>query len=48
MANKQIVTVHMQSKQFADGVPIYPKPIYIIDSDEEESSRSHWAKRQRL
>jgi ribulose-5-phosphate 4-epimerase/fuculose-1-phosphate aldolase len=34
MANKQIVTVHMQSKQFADGVPVYPKPIYIIDSEE--------------
>ncbi|HWP57508.1 MAG TPA: class II aldolase/adducin family protein [Candidatus Acidoferrales bacterium] len=34
MANRQITTVHMQSKQFADGVPIYPKPIYIIDADE--------------
>ncbi|MGH7846249.1 MAG: class II aldolase/adducin family protein [Candidatus Binatia bacterium] len=34
MANKQISTVHMQSKQFAEGVPVYPKPIYIIDADE--------------
>ena len=34
MANKQIGTLHMQSKQFAGGVPIFPKPIYILDADE--------------
>jgi L-fuculose-phosphate aldolase len=34
MANKQITTLHMQSKQFAGGVPIFPKPIYILDEDE--------------
>jgi len=34
MANKRIGTLHMQSKQFGEGVPVYPKPIYIIDADE--------------
>jgi len=34
MANRQIGTLHMQSKQFAGGVPIFPKPIYILDADE--------------
>ena len=34
MANKPIGTLHMQSKQFAGGVPIYPKPIYILDEAE--------------
>jgi ribulose-5-phosphate 4-epimerase/fuculose-1-phosphate aldolase len=34
MADKQIGTLHMQSKQFAGGVPIFPKPIYFLDSQE--------------
>ena len=34
MANKQIDTMHMQSKQFAGGVPIFPKPIFILDESE--------------
>jgi len=34
MANKQIGTIHMQSKQFARGVPIFPKPIFILDDAE--------------
>ncbi len=34
MANKSIGTMHLQSKQFAGGVPTFPKPIYIIDDAE--------------
>ena len=34
MANKQIDTIHIQSKQYAGGVPIFPKPIFIIDGAE--------------
>ena len=34
MANKQIGTLHLQSKQFAGGVPMFPKPIYILDAEE--------------
>ncbi len=34
MANKQIETLHIQSKQFVGGVPIFPKPIYILDAEE--------------
>ena len=34
MANKQIDTVHMQSKQYAGGVPVYPRPIFIMDDQE--------------
>ena len=34
MANKKIGTVHLQSKKFAGGVPIFPKPIFILDDAE--------------
>ena len=34
MAKKQIKTLHMQSRQFAEGVPIFAKPIYIVDEEE--------------
>lgn len=34
MANKTIGAMHMQSKQYARGVPIFPKPIFIIDDAE--------------
>lgn len=34
MANKTVGTLHMQSKQFGAGVPIFPKPIYILDAEE--------------
>lgn len=34
MANKKIDTMHIQSKQYAGGVPIFPKPIFILDETE--------------
>lgn len=34
MANKQIGTMHIQSKQYAGGVPIFPEPIFILDDSE--------------
>lgn len=34
MANRQIDTLHMQSKQYAGGVPIFPDPIFILDESE--------------
>jgi ribulose-5-phosphate 4-epimerase/fuculose-1-phosphate aldolase len=34
MANKKIGAMHMQSKQYAGGVPIFPKPIFILDDAE--------------
>jgi ribulose-5-phosphate 4-epimerase/fuculose-1-phosphate aldolase len=34
MANKQIATVHLQSKKFAGGIPVFPKPIFILDDEE--------------
>jgi ribulose-5-phosphate 4-epimerase/fuculose-1-phosphate aldolase len=34
MANKQIGTMHMQSKQYAGGIPMFPRPIFIIDEAE--------------
>jgi ribulose-5-phosphate 4-epimerase/fuculose-1-phosphate aldolase len=34
MADKPIACVHMQSIRFGHGVPIYPKPIYILDEAE--------------
>ena len=29
LADKPVSCIHMQSFRFGDGVPIYPKPIYI-------------------
>ncbi len=34
LAGKKIDAVHMQSSPFAGGVPIFPKPIFIIDEAE--------------
>ena len=34
MANKTIGAMHMQSRQYGGGVPIFPKPIFIIDNTE--------------
>lgn len=34
MANRQIDTLHMQSKQYAGGVPVFPEPIFILDAGE--------------
>lgn len=34
MTNRQIDTIHMQSKQYAGGVPIFPDPIFILDESE--------------
>lgn len=34
MAGKQLGTMHIQSKQFAGGVPVFPRPIYILDDAE--------------
>lgn len=34
MADRQIDTIHMQSKQYAGGVPIFPDPIFILDESE--------------
>ncbi len=34
LAEKPVSCVHMQSFNFGEGVPIYPKPIYILDEAE--------------
>ncbi len=34
MADKTVYNLHLQSKKFGNGVPIYPDPIYIIDAKE--------------
>ena len=34
MANRQVEAIHIQSKHFAGGVPIFPRPIFIIDESE--------------
>jgi L-fuculose-phosphate aldolase len=34
LADKPVSCVHMQSFRFEDRVPIYPKPIYILDDAE--------------
>lgn len=34
MANKTIGAMHMQSKQYGAGIPIFPKPIFILDDAE--------------
>jgi len=34
LADKSVSCVHMQSFRFGDTVPIYPKPIYILDDAE--------------
>lgn len=34
MADKTVVNMHQQSKQFGEGVPMYPDPIFIIDPQE--------------
>ena len=34
LADKPVTCVHMQSSRFGSGVPIYPRPIYILDDDE--------------
>jgi ribulose-5-phosphate 4-epimerase/fuculose-1-phosphate aldolase len=34
LADKSVSCVHMQSFRFEDRVPIYPKPIYILDEAE--------------
>lgn len=34
LADKQLACVHMQSFRFGGGVPVYPRPIYILDSNE--------------
>ncbi len=34
LAEKPVVCVHMQSSRFGRGVPIYPRPIYILDEAE--------------
>jgi len=37
MANKKIDTIHMQSKQYAGGVPVFPDPIFILDEGEGDA-----------
>jgi ribulose-5-phosphate 4-epimerase/fuculose-1-phosphate aldolase len=34
LADKPVDWVHMQSSRFNGGTPIFPRPIYILDSDE--------------
>jgi ribulose-5-phosphate 4-epimerase/fuculose-1-phosphate aldolase len=34
LADKPVSCVHMQSFNFGEGVPIYPRPIYILDDAE--------------
>jgi ribulose-5-phosphate 4-epimerase/fuculose-1-phosphate aldolase len=34
LAGKSVSCVHMQSFRFGEGVPIYPRPIYILDAAE--------------
>jgi ribulose-5-phosphate 4-epimerase/fuculose-1-phosphate aldolase len=34
LADKQLACVHMQSFRFGGGVPVYPRPIYILDEAE--------------
>jgi 3,4-dihydroxyphthalate decarboxylase len=34
LAEKSVACVHMQSFRFGEGVPIYPRPIYILDEAE--------------
>lgn len=34
LADKTVACVHMQSYRFESGVPIYPRPIYILDEAE--------------
>ena len=34
LAEKPVACVHMQSFRFGEGVPIYPRPIYILDEAE--------------
>lgn len=34
LADKPVSCVHVQSSRFGSGVPIYPKPIYILDPAE--------------
>jgi len=34
LADKTVACVHMQSYRFESGVPIYPRPIYILDDAE--------------
>jgi ribulose-5-phosphate 4-epimerase/fuculose-1-phosphate aldolase len=34
LADKPVSCVHMQSFRFGEGVPIYPRPIYILDDAE--------------
>ena len=34
LAEKPVACVHMQSFRFGEGVPIYPRPIYILDGAE--------------
>lgn len=34
LAEKSVACVHMQSNRFGRGVPIYPRPIYILDETE--------------
>ena len=34
LADKPLACVHMQSFRFGEGVPIYPRPIYILDDAE--------------
>lgn len=34
LADKPVSCVHVQSGRFGTGVPIYPRPIYILDEDE--------------
>jgi ribulose-5-phosphate 4-epimerase/fuculose-1-phosphate aldolase len=34
LADKTVACVHMQSYRFKSGVPIYPRPIYILDEAE--------------
>lgn len=34
LADKPVAWIHMQSSRFGRGVPIYPRPIYILDEAE--------------
>ena len=45
LADKAVSCVQMQSDRFGRGVPIYPKPIYILDDAEEPTWPARLTKR---
>ena len=48
LADKPVSCVHMQSSRFGRGVPIYPRPIYILDESEGADLARTLGRRHRL